>query len=128
MLEGSGGALEQGAYGIGTGLGVAAGFAILRWFLTFIAGRLDIQHARVDASQDKLIKALEGQIESLTDRFEKAMVRVDKVENDLDECRTKHADAEAELKSLRAIVTMQGSMRNEAQTIIAADKRARGGK
>lgn len=115
-------------FGAATGLSLGLVLAMVRWAATFLASRHDAREAHLDASHDKLIQALEGQIDSLSERFDKAMERIDKVEGELIECRKRHAEAEAELKGLQAIVTAQGSMRQEAQVMIAADKLSRKGR
>ena len=109
-------------FGAATGLSLGVVLAMVRWAATFLANRHDVREAHLDSSHDKLISRLEAQIESLTDRFDKAMVRIDQVEDELVDCRRKHAEADAELKGLRAILKAQGSMRQEAQVLIAADK------
>lgn len=115
-------------FGTATGVSLGLVLAMVRWAATFLASRHDAREAHLDASHDKLIEALEGQIDSLSKRFDKAMERIDRVEGELVECRKRHAEAEAELKGLQAIVTAQGSMRQEAQVMIAADKMARKGR
>jgi chromosome segregation ATPase len=112
-------------FGSATGLSLGVVLVMVRWAATFLASRHDVREAHLDASHDRLIKTLETQIESLTERFDKALARIDSVEAELVECRTRHAEAEAELKGLRAIINAQGSMRQEAQVLIAADKIAR---
>jgi hypothetical protein len=118
-----------GSVSIGLGIIIArlAGRASA-WVMVFVTGRHDAREKHLDASHDKLVARLEAQIDSLTERFDRAMVRIDQVEAELVECRRKHAESEAELKGLRVILQAQGSMRQEAQVLIAADKIARKGR
>ncbi|HKY82607.1 MAG TPA: hypothetical protein VJM09_14165 [Sphingobium sp.] len=91
------------------------GFFIVKWFVEWIAGRLDKREARLDAGADKLIGALEKRIETLTSRL-------DAVEHMLADCQRMHSKSEAEVLRLTALVEAQGEIRQQAQRVIAADR------
>lgn len=120
-----------GAGSVSIGIGILIARLVGRasaWVMVFITGRHDAREKHLDASHDKLVKRLETQIDSLSERFDKAVERIDQVEGELVECRRKHAESEAELKGLKVIIASRGSMRQEAQVLIAADKIAQKGR
>jgi hypothetical protein len=91
------------------------GFFIVKWFVEWIAGRLDKREARLDAGADKLIDALEKRIETLTSRL-------DAVEHMLADCQRMHSKSEAEVLRLTALVEAQGEIRQRAAGVIALDR------
>lgn len=93
----------------------AGGFAIVKWFMEWIAGRLDKREARIDAGTDRLIKAMSEQVDKLTTRLET-------VEESLAECKRLHAKSEAEVLRLTALVEAHGEIRQQAARVVAADR------
>lgn len=91
------------------------GFFIVKWFVEWIAGRLDKREARLDAGADKLIGALEKRIETLTSRL-------DAVEHMLADCQRMHSKSEAEVLRLTALVEAQGEIRQRAAGVVALDR------
>lgn len=91
------------------------GFFIVKWFVEWIAGRLDKREARIDAGADKLIGALEKRIETLT-------ARLDAVEHMLADCQRMHSKSEAEVLRLTALVEAQGEIRQRAAGVVALDR------
>jgi hypothetical protein len=130
---------ETAVYGIGTGGGMALGLAFIKWFGTFLAGRVDKQQARVDAGTQALIAGLNTRLaEEKESRLAEIARRV-KVEEEmrlelrgmreaLHECERKHADSEARVKQLEATMLGFGDAKQQAQRIISADKIARKGR
>lgn len=98
----------------GAGFGFA--FLVIRWLATFIAGRMDKKEDRLDRSTAALLDRLEGEIEALTKRVEKA-------EAALTECKEQHAESSARVLHLEAILQGQGDARQYAQLIIADEKK-----
>lgn len=107
--------LEQLGGVAALGGGAGGGFFAVKWFVEWLAGRLDKREARIDAGADKLIAGLERRLATLTDRL-------DKVENLLAECKSMHAKSEAEVLRLTALVEAQGEIRQRAQQVASADR------
>lgn len=103
----------------GGGAAVAAGggtaFYAVRWVVEWMAGRQDKREARLDAGTDKLISGLERQLAA-------ALTRLEAVEKGLAECQRKHAESDAEVLRLRAIIDGKGEINQRAQAIVAADR------
>ena len=97
------------------GGGAGGGFFVVKWFVEWIAGRLDKREARIDAGSDRLIAGLENRIETLT-------MRLDAVERMLADCQKMHAKSEAEVLRLSALVEAQGEIRQRVQQVVAADR------
>lgn len=107
------------AQGIGAfaamGVGGGGGFFAVKWFVEWMSGRMDKREARIDGGTDKLIEALERRVEALT-------ARLDQVETDLADCKRKHAESDAEVLRLKAIIDGKGEIAQRAQAIVAADR------
>lgn len=97
------------------GGGAGGGFLAVKWLIEWMAGRLDKREARIDAGTDKLIQGLERQIEGLTRRLEA-------VEKSLADCQVKHAESEAEVLKLKAIIDGKGEIAQRAALVAAADR------
>lgn len=116
-------ALTMLAYGGGTGVGIAVGLQFVKWLLTFLTGRMDRQQEHLDESMRGLIDGLRAEIDrmkldAVQDRKEIAECRAD-----LRRCERKHADSEATVARLEALMQGMGDARQHAQLIIAEDKR-----
>lgn len=120
-------------FGASAGGGMGLVFVVVRWTATFIAGRLDVREAKIDASTIRLIEGLEKRLDEETRSRIEATERTREVEaelraelaevrRELNECRTKHADAEARVKHLEATIQGLGDARQQAQVIIAKEK------
>lgn len=121
------------------GIGFSVGFVIIRWLANFIAGRIDRKEDRLEAGMKELVEGLEHRINSLTDseqdlRRELAANREEfrayqrETDEQLRECRRKHAESEAEVMQLRAMLQGYGDARQTAQLIMAAEKVVNGDK
>ncbi|MXO64840.1 hypothetical protein GRI91_03625 [Altererythrobacter endophyticus] len=99
------------------GGGAGAGFVFLKWFLEWVAGRMDRRADAIDAGTQRLIMGLESRVVALTERL-------DHVESELTKCHKRHAESEAEVMQLKAMLQGAGAARNHAQTIIAAERTA----
>ncbi len=97
------------------GGGIGGGFYAVKWAFEWVAGRMDKRADRVDASTDKLIARLEKQVEALTDRL-------DQVENELRDCTRKHAESDAKVLRLEAIIDGKGEIAQRAAMVAAADR------
>jgi hypothetical protein len=100
-------------FGIGAGAG--GGFMAVRWFLEWVSGRVDKRTAHLDAATVRLIQALEERLESV-------MLRLDKTEKDLTECKKLHSESEARVMHLEAVFKGLGDARQHAALIVAAEK------
>lgn len=109
--------LEQIGVFAGAGAGAGGGFFMVKWAVEWVAGRLDKREARLDASTDKLIAAQDRRIDALT-------TRLDAVERLLADCQRKHAESEATVLRLQAIIDGKGEIAQRAQAIVAADRLA----
>jgi hypothetical protein len=109
--------VEQAGAFVVMGGGAGGGFLAVKWLIEWVAGRLDKREARIDAGTDKLIQALERQVEALSKRLEA-------VENSLADCQRKHAESEATVLRLQAIIDGKGEIAQRAQAIVAADRLA----
>lgn len=111
-------AIATGAAAGGGGMG----FYITRWLFEFFAGRVDKRDALRDAKERKLDEATERLLKRLETEVNDLRARVDQVESELTECRKQHAEANAEVLNLKAIMQGYGDVKQEAQKIIALDK------
>ncbi len=109
--------IEQAGAFVVMGGGAGGGFLAVKWLIEWVAGRLDKREARIDAGTDKLIQALERQVGALSKRLEA-------VENSLADCQRKHAESEATVLRLQAILDGKGEIAQRAQAIVAADRLA----
>lgn len=110
-----GGPLETAIYGGSMGVGMGTAFLFIRWLTNFIAGRIDKSDERLDKRVDGLMVRLEKQVERLTER-------VNNLENELEDCRKNHAEERAARMELQALIQGTGDARQTAQLIIAAEK------
>lgn len=112
-------------------------FVAVRWCANFIAGRLDRKEDRLDADIASLINGLKDRVDALTksERELRTAAATDREEfrkyqretdEQLQDCRRKHAESEAEVIKLRAMLQGYGDARNLAQMNVAADKVERG--
>lgn len=108
------------ATAITTGGGV--GYFFVKWLFEYLGGRMDKRADRIDAGMDKLITRMETQIEGLIERGKDLEERLARVEGDLAECKSKHAESEAEVARLKAAMQGYGEARDKAQLIIAAER------
>jgi hypothetical protein len=98
---------------MGAGLGTA--LFTFKWIATFIAGRIDKKEERLDGKEERILQRLEKQVQQL-------LARIDVFEDELEECKRLHAEERAERMKLAALLQAQGDVRNQVQTIVAADK------
>lgn len=104
------------------GTGAGAGFFVIKWFFEWASGRVDKREAAAekvselnDATTRRLIDKLEERLDSLT-------ARLDHVEGELVQCRAQHATCEAELARLKGIIQGFGDAKQQAASIIAAER------
>lgn len=104
------------------GASAGGGFVALRWMLEKIWGRMDKREAAIDAGTQRLIDALRIELDRMS-------ARVDRLQEGLDECKQKHAESEAEVMRLKAIMQGYGDVRQGAQVLAAVEslKEARHG-
>lgn len=113
-------ALATTTFGLGAGGGI--GFFFVKWLFEYLGGRMDKRADRLDAGTDKLIGLLQDQVASLIERGARLEARLEKVEGDLAECKARHAESDAEVMRLKAIMQGRGELRERAATIVAAEK------
>ena len=85
---------------------------------------MDKRADRIDAGTDKLIKNLQEQVDALLERERVREERLAKVEDDLAECKRRHAESEAEVMRLKAVIQGRGEVRDRVATIVAAERLA----
>ena len=100
-----------------SGVGAGGGFFIIKWLFEYVGGRMDKRAAALDQGTQLLIEGLEKRLDTVTERL-------DRVERDLADCRYKHAESEAEVLRLKAMMQGAGDAREHAALIIAAEKQA----
>lgn len=105
---------------LGAGAAAGGGFGMIKWLAEFVGGRMDRRSDRLDASTDKIIKLLEARVDQLT-------TRLDLVEAELVDCQRKHAESEAEVMRLKAVMQGYGDARDAAQRIVAVERLQSGG-
>lgn len=103
---------------VAMGGGASFGFFVVRWLLSFIAGRVDKREAQIDAGTKSLIQLLQNQVNELASQ-------VTKFRADLDECKRQHDEARREVMELRGLLQGIGDAREHAQLIVskAANKK-----
>jgi septal ring factor EnvC (AmiA/AmiB activator) len=104
------------------GGGVGAGFFFAKYALEWLGGRLDKREAAVAARDERLDVSTQKLIGTLEERMSNLTARLDRVEEELINCRAQHAQCEAELTRLRATVQGLGDAKQHAQSIIAAER------
>ncbi len=97
----------------GAGAGAGASFFMLKWAVELFFGRVDKREAAVASGTITLIAHLQTQINSLTERLEKA-------ETELADCRDAHAIDQEELARWRGTAQGMGDAKQHAQLIVAA--------
>lgn len=98
-------------------------FVFVRWTANFIAGRMDRREARLDAGMIGLIDGLKAEIARLSGECKDLRTAVAKHGDELTECRKKHAESEAEVMKLKAMLAGFGDARQHAQLIVSAEKK-----
>ena len=98
------------------GVGAGGGFVAFKFLLEWLAGRMDKQREGIDAGTQRLIAGLEKRLEAVT-------VRLDDVEKELADCKRRHAESEAEVLRLKAIMRGMGDARQHAQLIVSSEKK-----
>lgn len=105
------------------GAGFGFMFLVIRWLANFIAGRMDKKEEHLDAATKRLFDGMEQQIEGLRSECKDLRERVSEHGRELADCRRKHAESEAEVMQLKALLQGQGDARQIAQLIIADEKK-----
>jgi len=123
-------ALSTLAYsGVG-GFGLGFSFLVVRWLATFIAGRVDKKEEHIDTVTRELIEALQQQVNRLSQAERDLRAEFTSYRRDTDErlqdCQRKHAESEAEVMRLKAIMQGRGDFNNEMQAATVAAKKAAG--
>lgn len=115
------------AGGLGAGVGLGATFKAMQWITEFIAGRLDRHIDRndkraavLDEATDKIIKALQTQLDQLSKRVDDQDAEISELRAELRECHEKHAAAEAKVRLLEATFQGLGDARNMVQRDVSA--------
>lgn len=98
------------------GIGLGGGFWFIKWLIEFVGGRMERKAERLDRTTEALLTRLENEIGELRSRLEKA-------EADLQECKEKHAESEAKVMQIEAIMQGYGDARQAAARIVAEEKR-----
>ena len=75
--------------------GAGGGFYFVKWLFSWIGGRMDRREAVVDAGTQQLIANLKAELDRLT-------ARLDRVDQELIDCRNSHAEANARVCELEA--------------------------
>ncbi|RIV79588.1 hypothetical protein [Pelagerythrobacter aerophilus] len=114
--------LALGTTTLGLGAGGGVGFFFVKWLFEFFGGRMDKQADRLDAGTNLLITQLQGQVTALLEREKHREERLRVVEDELAECKRRHAESDAEVHRLKAIMQGRGEMRERAAVIVAAEK------
>lgn len=100
---------------IGVGASGGAGFFTMRWLLEWFSSRWDKRTGLIDVGTEKLIKHLEEQ-------YERVLVRLSRVEDDLEECKRLHMEEKEEVSRLRGLFQGLGDARQVAALIVAQEK------
>lgn len=126
MVPSSDTILAWGTGGLSVGVGLYTARMLGRgisWLFTFFTGRLDRKEAHLDESVRSLIEGLKAEIMRLTGECRDLRGLVERHGKELAECRRKHAESEAEVMQLKAMMQGYGDAREKAQLIMAAEKR-----
>ena len=123
------GVLNTLAYGGSAGMGLGFAFLVVRWFATFIGGRIDQKEAHLDNATRALMEGLRGEITRLADAEKELRAEFMSYRRETDkqlrECERKHSQSEAEVARLKAIMQGYGEAREKAQLIVASERKER---
>lgn len=100
---------------VGLGAGAGGGFYAARWLLEWFSGRFDKRTQQLDDATARLIEAMENRLKELTNRLKN-------VEGDLDACKRNHAESEARVLKLEALVLAYGEGRQHAQNLVSIER------
>lgn len=114
MIE-SGVALSTAFYTSVGGMSFGFSFLVVRWFASFIAGRMDKRQEHLDEATRELINGLRTDVKELREWRSRA-------EAELIECERKHSQSEAKVARLEATLAGFGDARQHAQLIVASEK------
>lgn len=110
-------ATTSGGLSIGVGIYLARTLGRgVSWLLVFVTGRQDKRQATIDEAQSELIQTLRNDVAELRER-------VTGTERQLRECERKHAESEAKVMKLEALLAGLGDARQHAQLIVSEEKR-----
>lgn len=103
-------------------------FVAVRWTANFIAGRMDRKEAQIDAGTQQLIEHLREQVTILVGDCRELREWRGIAENSLRECERRHAESEAEVVRLKAMMQGYGDARQLLQIEESAGKIIKGGR
>lgn len=104
------------------GFSFGLAFFAVRWVVIFMAGRWDKKEAQLDAGTQLLLDGLKDEVHRLSEEAASLRKRVTVTEDELRDCRKRHAESEEELGRLRGLIQGRGDARNDAATIVARDR------
>lgn len=116
------GTLQTFTGGLGVGSGFAGAFFVVKWLAEWMTGRMDKKEARLDRIQDDLIKGLLKDVERLKTEGAEMRTEIKGLHTQLNECETRHIEAEGKIMKLEATLAGAGQARQQAQQIIAANR------
>lgn len=112
------------------GVGLGAGAIVAVKFLDWLGGRVDKREAavaagaaRLDAATEKLIQNMTARLDKYEERIATQDQRISELADELRECQQKHAESDAKVMRLEAIMQGYGDAREKAQLIVSAEKR-----
>ena len=116
------------------GVGAGVGFFFVRWLAVFFAGRWDKKEEQIDAATRQIIETLRIENTRLSEaekqtRAEMSVMREEftqrfnSFEEALRQCERRHAEGEAEIMRLKAVIQGAGDARQHASLIVAAEKK-----
>lgn len=113
----------------GFGGGAVAAIALIRWFVTFIAGRIDRRQERLDLLDQEIDKkwqkyreTIEGRLEKVEAENEKLRVEYAEVKEDVDRCHAEKRELERRLAKLEGFATGRGEAIEMRQIGESADR------
>ena len=111
------------------GFGFASAFLLFKaiwsavqWVATFTTGRSDRREEQIDAATQRLLDALKGEVERLSDECTALRSRVSATEDELHDSREQHAECRKEVMELKGLIQGRGDARNDAARIVATDR------
>lgn len=111
------------------GVGLGAGAIVSIKFLDWLGGRVDKREAavaagaaRLDAATEKLIQNMTARLDKYEERIASQDERIAELADELRECQQKHAESDAKVMRLEAIMQGYGDAREKAQLIVSAEK------